>query len=175
MRRALLGWLVAGCAAVPSPVPAEPAPPPATEQPCGLRGAPLAVPVGEGWALASSPEGCLLVDEQREGVALTLAALPHDLEGVDLLQRDPRTFFRDSGLLGADPRFVGRESVSLLGAATEAQAFVADLEGLGPRGGLAAARRIGPNWMVAILFHAPRDTGAREALVRALEATRTDP
>ncbi|MAQ18945.1 MAG: hypothetical protein CMN30_29630 [Sandaracinus sp.] len=174
MRTAALALLVVGCASAPPPEPEVAPAPVAAGQPCELEGAPLRVPVAEGWALASSPEGCLLVDETRDGVALTLAALPHDLEGVDALGPDPRGFFRESGLLGAAPRFTGREPVSLLGGSAEGQAFVAELEGLGERAGLAVARRVGPRWMVAIFFHAPGDDEAHGALVRALEATTPD-
>lgn len=144
-------------------------------QPCALEGGTLRVPVAEGWALASSPEGCLLVDERQEGTALSIGALPQEHEASAMLEADVRGFFRDSGILGAGVRFVGRESIDLLGAPTEAHAFLAELEGLGPRGGLALARPVGPTWIVVMLFHAPSDRSARESLVSALEAVEPAP
>ena len=173
--RLLLPLLLVACGGASAPAEPQPELRSVTHQPCALEGAPLSVPVAEGWALGSSPEGCLLVDERVENTALTLAALPHDLEGAELLAEDPRSFFRDSGLLGADVRFTGRLPIALLGGTTAGEEFVAEIEGIGPRAGLAVARRVGPTWIVALLFHAPGDQNARAALVRALEATRAGP
>lgn len=175
--RILLFLAFAGCGATPTSTDREattPAPPSAL-QPCALEGGTLRVPVAEGWALASSPEGCLLVDERQEGTALSIGALPQEHEASAMLEADVRGFFRESGLLGAEVRFVGRETLDLLGAPTEAHDFLAELEGLGARGGLALARPVGPTWIVVMLFHAPNDGAAREGLVRALEAIEPAP
>jgi len=170
--RWLLAFVLAGCGGATTTTPTEttPEPEPTALQPCALQSAPLRVPVAEGWALASSPEGCLLVDETHEGSALSVAALPQETEAAAALEADVRGFFRDSGILGAEVRFVGREPVALLGEPTEAHQFIADLEGLGTRSGLALARPMGPSWLVVMLFHAPDDLETRQALVRALEA-----
>jgi hypothetical protein len=176
--RSLLLLALAGCGgAATTSTETEPTtpPPPSTLQPCALAGGTLRVPVAEGWALAASPEGCLLVDEAHEGSALSIGALPQEHEASAMLEADVRGFFRDSGILGAHVRFVGRESVDLLGAPTEAHDFLAELEGLGPRGGLALARAVGPTWIVVMLFHAPGDEETRAALVRALEAVEPAP
>ncbi len=172
--RWLLAIALAGCGgATTTQTETTPDPePPTTLQPCALESAPLRIPVAEGWALASSPEGCLLVDETHEGSALSIAALPQETEGAAALEEDVRGFFRDSGILGAEVRFVGRETVDLLGEPTEAHDFLAELEGLGTRSGLALARPLGPTWLVVMLFHAPNDADTRGAMVHALEATR---
>lgn len=167
----LLAFGCGGAATTPTEPTAAPEPPTAM-QPCALESAPLEVPVAEGWALASSPEGCLLVDETHEGSALSIAALPQESELAAALEVDVRAFFRDSGVLGGDVRFVGRETVALLGEPTESHEFLTELEGLGTRSGLALARPVGPTWIVVVLFHAPGDAETRAGLVRALGATR---
>lgn len=171
-RLCLLFALACGGATTTQTEPTTEPEPPTAMQPCALEGAPLQVPVAEGWALASSPEGCLLVDERHEGSALSFGALPLESELSARLEADVRGFFRDSGVLGGGVRFVGRATVELLGEPTEAHEFVAELEGLGARSGVALARPVGPTWIVGILFHAPDDEATRAALVGALEATR---
>lgn len=172
MARWLLAIALAGCGGATTPT-TETTPdpePPSTLQPCALESAPLRIPVAEGWALASSPEGCLLVDETHEGSALSIAALPQETEAAAALEADVRGFFRDSGVLGGEVRFVGRETVELLGQPTEAHEFLAELEGLGTRSGLVSARPVGPTWLVVVLFHAPGDGDTRASMVQALEA-----
>ena len=147
----------------------------APTQPCQLEGLALGVPVAEGWALGTTPQGCLLIDERRTTAFVMLATLPPNVEGADLLARDFHAFIRDTELLGTDVQFAGSDPLMLLGERTAADRFTSELVGIGPIAGWALHRMVGPVELVVLLVHesplrGPSDVGAD--LRRAVEDLR---
>lgn len=156
----LFAAFVYGCGAAPPP-PVEAAPA-ARQRPCEVGELTLEVPVAEGFALAGDGTSCLLIDERAEATFMTLGALELDREGAEQALTEPRAFFMDSGLLGAEPRFTGVQDAGWLGQDVRVDLFVSQPEGLPPRAGFAMAARVGNRVVIAIGFHAPQERGVQE-------------
>ncbi len=155
-----------GAAPLPSTTNAEAQPIIPPSRPCTLAEGrwSLALPVPPQHALAVADDACLLVDERREATFVSLASLPVDAEGAELLADDPDEFFRRSGLLGDEARLLGTAPMTLLGSRLSATRWTAELPGLGPREVYTAVLRRGADWLLVMVVSALGDAEAQEHL-----------
>lgn len=165
------GLLVA-CGAGRAEVPNE-----TPRQPCSLAedAVTLRVPVPEGHALAAMQGACMLVDERSDAIFATIASLPTDAQGAELLQTDPATFFEEAGLLGDDARRTGRGQIELLGETVPTIRWAARPEGMPVRAITTAAKRQGALWIIVMIFSTPGDEEEREHMEALLAAFALEP
>lgn len=133
-------------------------------QPCTLAEDALTidVPVPQSHALAAMQGACMLVDERTDATFMTIASLPTDAQGAELLETDPATFFEEAGLLGDDARRTGRGTLELLGEDVLALRWAARPEGMPVRAITTAAKRRGALWVIVMIFSTPGDDDERE-------------
>lgn len=104
---------------------------------CALGSARLSIPVPLGYALAVSPEACVLVNEDaRDAALISFAALDgHSAEGEAVLAGadGARDLMRASGLFGADTAPLDEPlEVRLFGRDSSAHGLRGRPQGLGP-------------------------------------------
>ena len=142
-------------------------------QPCSLAedAVTLQIPVPQEHALAAMQGACMIVDERSEATFATIASLPTDVEGAELLQEDPATFFEEAGLLGEDARRTGRGQLDLLGESVPTLRWAARPEGMPTRAITTAAKRRGALWIIVMIFSTPGDEEEREHMEALLAGT----
>ncbi len=123
-------FLLTACGAPPPAITV----PPFHVHPCTLSQGTLVVPVTATHALAVGEGGCLLIDESQHGTFVSFNEIGNTTEGDEgggeevAALPDLRTFLRNANVLGGTPRFVSRESRSLLGERVEVHGFLVDAE-----------------------------------------------
>lgn len=139
-------------------------------QPCTLAedAVTLQVPVPRDHALAAMQGACLLVDERSEATFATIASLPTDAQGSELLADAPERFFEEAGLLGDDARRTGRGRLDILGEPVTALRWAARPEGMPTRAITTAAKRHGALWIIVMIFTTPGNEDEREHLEQVI-------
>lgn len=142
-------------------------------QPCSLadHAVTIQVPVPQDHALAAMQGACLLVDERTDATFATIASLPTDAQGAELLGTDPATFFEEAGLLGEDVRRTGRGTLQLLGEDVPALRWAAHPPELPVRAVTTAAKRRGALWVIVMIFSTPGNDEEREHMEALIAAT----
>lgn len=125
------------------------------------------LPIGPSHALAVAPDGCMFVDESTQAVrSLSIASLPTNAEGADLLRMNTDEFFRASGLLGDEPEIVGRGLMLIAGEQTAALAWDAQIEELGEVRATTGVIRRGADWIIVVVLAERSDDEGRRGLLR---------
>lgn len=166
-----------GCgSATPAAQPTEAGPAPAPLEPCALAGGGilLRIPRPAGFAVARSPEACMVAEEGSElPFFYTVTAAAADDERAAALDAPGglRAWAARSDLFEEPPRAVGEQELVVSGQSVQAVRLVGRPAGLSvPREVLAAVLRRGSLRIVVMAIYDPQDEGDRQRARSLLQA-----
>lgn len=139
----------------------------------------LAVTIPEGFALARTPESCMVAEEQGEvPLFVTLSAVSVDDAGPEQLLGEPEgvlQWVRATALLGPEPSTVGEGETRLLGQTTVYHRVVGSPQGLGVRREVALMTvQQASHHVIVMAMYEPGDDRGRARALALLRGITTD-